>query len=143
MKPDIQKLRRNRKLRKMLRSHGVKLAYLFGSQLTPNTTAESDIDIAVHLDSSIDPDKYTDKRIELSTELGRFFKMDADVNVLQEVPLLLRFVATSEGRYIYEEKKEAHVNYEVKVMTDYFDFLPTLNYLNKEYVKKSLQQNRS
>ena len=141
MNLNVQKLRSSRKLKSIFRNHAVELAYLFGSQLTRYANSKSDVDIAIKLSSSVPKESYVNKRIELGTELARFFHKETDVNLLQEVPLLLRFVATSEGRYLYESKKDAHVQYEVDIMTKYFDFLPTLTYFNKEYVKRSLQQN--
>ena len=135
-KLDIPKLRRSSKLRKIFKDFEVKLAYVYGSQLKPKYVhKESDIDIGILFKKTVPESEYFDRRLRIMDPLSKFFKIEADAVVLQQVPLLLRYVATCEGRYLYEEKKSDHVDYDVKIMREFADFLPFLEALNKEYVE--------
>jgi uncharacterized protein len=109
--------------------------YVYGSQLNGYAREDSDIDIGVLFDEAVKKEDFFKKRIELIKQLSSYCKRQADVAVLNQVPLLLRYTITSEGQYLYESSESEHIFYQLKVMNEYLDFKPFLDAYYKKHVE--------
>jgi hypothetical protein len=100
----------------------VVFAYLFGSVACDNNHSKSDIDIAVFLKGK--GDRF-DKRLELMADLGRKFKKDVDVIILNDAKsVFLKYVIINEGYLVFEENKEKRIDFEIKTVREYSDYVP-------------------
>jgi predicted nucleotidyltransferase len=100
--------------------------YLFGSAAKGKATPKSDIDLALILKGR--------KKSELDYHLGiaRLLRnKTADVKVLNGAPLFFQHKVFREGKLIYCSDTRSRVEYEVRIMNEYFDFKPFLDYYNK------------
>lgn len=130
---------------KVFRSYGVRFAYVFGSQVTGHANRDSDVDIAVMLPqkshtSKRESSKRFDIRLKLIPDLSRVLKKEVDVVILNDVKsLFFKYIITKEGQLIYTASEEERVNFEYKIMNDYFDFAPFLEAYNRAYVERDIQ----
>jgi predicted nucleotidyltransferase len=90
---------------------GIRFAYLFGSRASGTATQQSDADVATALDVA-----------------------HADVVPLNRATLELCGRIVQEGRLIYSVDEPARVAFEVRTLSEYFDFLPTLRQLERSYL---------
>ncbi len=89
-------------LESLFRQHPVQLAYLFGSQVTGCTHAESDVDVAVLLAASLTADERFTARLTLIGALAHLFGTDqVDVVVLNEASPLLAYEVLHNGVLLY------------------------------------------
>ena len=73
-------------IREVIARHPVDLAVLFGSQTRGQSSVESDIDIAVAFDDSVDPDDRISARIDLIVDLSaRLGTDDIDIADLASI----------------------------------------------------------
>lgn len=99
--------------------HPVVAAYVFGSQVSGETTPLSDVDIAVVLDPAVDsPGRL--QAILISDLMAALHRSDVDVVILNNVPPLLKERAIS-GRLVYCRDDMARVRFEVAARREYFD----------------------
>ena len=97
----------------------VELAYLFGSHAHDRARAESDIDVAVQLDSAATPRETLAK---LFDHLGRVAPSDRlDVVILNHAPSLLRHRVLSSGRLLFERTPVSRVCFATRTIRDYQD----------------------
>jgi predicted nucleotidyltransferase len=103
----------------------VLLAYLFGSQTTGRTHAESDIDVAVLLNASLTAEERFAERLTLIGALSRLLSTDnVDVVILNEAPPLLAFEALRNGVLLYCSNENARVEFQVCTLRTYEDTAP-------------------
>ncbi len=111
------------KIEPVLQSHPeIKLAYLFGSQVTGNIGRTSDYDFAFYLDEQ-DTKKIYDLKFSLMDEISRALKTDAiDIVILNttESPEL-KYNIIREGTLIFSEEPY-QLLIEPKILNEYFDF---------------------
>ncbi len=108
----------------------IKLAYLFGSQVTGETGPLSDFDFAVFLDED-DPQKILAIQGHLFDELGRRFKtnkLDVVILNLLEGPEM-KYRIISQGVLIYEQEP-FRLLVEPRILNEYFDFYALLKRYN-------------
>lgn len=105
-------------LQKIFEAFSVKTAYLFGSQVTGKTHAESDVDIAVRFRKKIT----LKKRLELDMALTKFFKKSADVIDLDAADLRLQFRIYKARSLLYSENRKEEVITQAKAMNMYHDY---------------------
>lgn len=100
----------------------VVFAYLFGSVAYDKHHSKSDIDVAVFLKGR--GDRF-EKRLELIVDLEKKFKKDADVIVLNDAKsVFLKYVIINEGCLVFEKDKEKRIDFEIKTVREYSDYLP-------------------
>jgi predicted nucleotidyltransferase len=100
----------------------VRFAYLFGSRATGVHRPTSDADIAIM------PGRPLDLLAEaaLADRLAQALDVPAvDLLDLARASLRMRGRAITEGRLLYSVDEPARVEFEVRVRSEYFDFLPT------------------
>lgn len=105
------------------------VVYLFGSQVSGKTHAQSDYDVAVYFDEK-DVIKRHNTLFELSGEISRVFQSDdIDISSLNDLQNpLLKYNIIAKGKVIFE-REPYRVIIEPRILNDYFDFL----YLLKKY----------
>jgi len=104
----------------------VVVVYLFGSYADGKQHKKSDIDLAVFLRNG---EKRSDDYI---FDLQRIIKgVEFDIKILNESSTFFQFQVLKKGRKIYCSDEIARIRYEVKVMGEYQDFKPYLDYYNK------------
>jgi predicted nucleotidyltransferase len=111
------------KIKPVLQSHReIKLAYLFGSQVTGNTGGTSDYDFALYIDEQ-DKKKLYDLKFILIDKISRTLQTDrVDIVVLNitDSPEL-KYNIIKEGILIFSEEP-FQVLIEPKILNEYFDF---------------------
>lgn len=118
-----------------MKKFGILAVYLFGSETERTTTTRSDIDIGIVLKK---PKNLEDARPLYNTIYSEFSKIfkptflrDLDIVFLQNAPITLQYNAITHGRIIYEEDPIQRANYEERVVNQYIDFKPVLEYFDK------------
>jgi predicted nucleotidyltransferase len=108
-----------------LKDEPVQLVYLYGSQVTGQTTPLSDVDVALVVGSAIDPLARLKLilRVQL-TVADRCGIEHADVQVIDDAPLVFRVRVVSEGIPVYSRDERERVAFEVQTRMRYFDYLP-------------------
>ena len=105
----------------LLRSHGVRAAYLYGSVLQSTASRLSDLDIAVLLPP--DPQGWTGRYGELHGDLCQLFEADnIDLVTLDQAPLSLQARVVLAGVRFLGEKDAA--GWEERVLARYADLAP-------------------
>lgn len=73
-------------------------------------------------------------------QFERFFKLKIDLVVLNELgAVFFKYVISSEGRLVFCSSEDAYLDFECRVMGEYFDFKDFLDLQNKNYVKGGVQ----
>lgn len=101
--------------------------YLFGSYANGMQTTLSDVDLAVLLDKAVGPEQYLAARLRLMGELSVILGTDMlELVVLNEVPPNLAYRVIRDGELIYMRDEAAGqlIDFKVRTMDRYFDFLP-------------------
>jgi predicted nucleotidyltransferase len=115
-------------------SHGVVLAYLYGSQARGDAGPLSDVDVAVLFGSDVPESERFNQVLRLIGALGSVFRRD-DVYVvdLAESSPLLRHRVYYDGRLLYCADDAVRVRFETTALRDYVDTEP-LRKIKRKYV---------
>lgn len=112
-------------LEHIFRQRPVQLAYLFGSQATGQTHADSDVDIAVLLNDGLTGDERFAERLSLIGALSQVFRTDhVDVVILNEASPLLAYEALRYGVLLYCVEEDARIEFQVRTLRVYEDTAP-------------------
>lgn len=115
--------------------HQVEAAYLFGSYAAGTADKESDVDIAVLLAAELDAEARFARRLDLIAALERSLNRRADVLILNEIPsIALKFDIVAHGMLLFAQDDFRRAEYESRIMSEYFDFKPTIDQYNEAYV---------
>ena len=112
---------------------------MFGSVATGRARPDSDIDIAVLLDSKVQPSQFLEYRLELMADLGSALQR-FNVDVVVATPLLAHRVL-SQGRLVFERSASARVRFQVQTASRYLDLIPMFE-THIRYLKKSVREGR-
>ncbi|HUX77734.1 MAG TPA: nucleotidyltransferase domain-containing protein [Anaerolineae bacterium] len=115
-------------------SHGVVLAYLYGSQARGDAGPLSDVDVAVLFGPDVPESERFNRVLHLIGALGSVFHRD-DVYVvdLAESSPLLRHRVYYDGRLLYCADDGVRVRFETTALRDYVDTEP-LRKIKRKYV---------
>jgi predicted nucleotidyltransferase len=118
---------------------GAELVYLFGSQVRGRLWAESDVDVAVVLGSSLPKERYGKIRVQLIGELAAVFESnDVDIIILNEAPPLLTYEGIIRGgRLLFEQDRLTRIRFEVRAFQEYVDTAP-LREIQNRYLKEAI-----
>ncbi|MGH9230273.1 MAG: type VII toxin-antitoxin system MntA family adenylyltransferase antitoxin [Acidimicrobiales bacterium] len=117
----------------VLADAGVRVAYLFGSRASDRHRPDSDADIAVLGAASLD----LMARERLATRLREALSVpEVDLVVLDEAPLELRGRVVQQGIVLYEADPAQRVAYQVQTLSEYLDYLPTLEKHTRRYLRQ-------
>jgi len=103
-------------------SHGVRLAYLFGSSATGCVRPQSDADVAILLGAPYDPSDLGGVLGELEALMGNALNRPAHVLPLNGASALLRFEAIRHGRLLFAADEAERIHFEVGVLKEYEEF---------------------
>jgi predicted nucleotidyltransferase len=115
----------------ILADAGIRFAYLFGSRVSGASRANSDADVAVMPALRLGLLERERLAARLTTALG---VPDVDVVSLDRASLELRGRIVQEGELIYSADEPGRVGFEVRTRSEYLDFLPTLERLQRSYL---------
>jgi hypothetical protein len=116
-------------------------AYIFGSVATGRTRPNSDVDIAVLLDSPFAKQRPLAYRTDLIVEAGAaLHTFEVDVLVLNDAPPALAHNVITKGKLVYERSRSARIAFQVRNLNEYLDLEPIhkarLHALKRRYVKE-------
>ena len=114
----------------------ISAAYLFGSFATGRQRPDSDVDIAVLFIQGIDEYERFDQRLQLACELESIVNRQVDVIDLLAAPLLLRYEVRRTGQLLFEKFHDDRIEYEVRTLREYFDFLPRLEFIHHAAIER-------
>lgn len=113
---------------------GILAVYLFGSEAERTTTVRSDIDIGIVFKYKKNLGDTRPLYNALYSEFSKIFKptflRQLDIVFLQNAPITLQFNAITSGKILYEEDPVKRADYEERVMNQYMDFKPLLEYFD-------------
>lgn len=100
-------------------------AYLFGSQARGRAAGLSDVDVAVLLDVSIDPEERLSLQLELIAAAARALRSSRlDLVILDDAPVLLRHRVLRDGERLLERDRARLVRFETETILEYLDTKP-------------------
>ena len=139
MSEEFKSILPKKDLKKVFSGSPVAFAYLFGSQVARTVAKESDVDIAIFFDRAVPKSERFEYRLKLMGTLSRLFKKEAEVVVLNDISsLFFKYAIIREGRLLYEKSEAARVEFERKLLGEFFDFQPFLDAYNRHYVQTRL-----
>jgi predicted nucleotidyltransferase len=103
-------------------------AYIFGSYAQGKIRSDSDIDIAIYLENSIDMETY----FEIKISLMEACKREIDLVILNDATPLLKYEIYRNNILLFTRDKTEETNYKVKVLFEYNDIN---RYLDLSYNK--------
>lgn len=116
----------DKKTELVFKKYGVRIIYLFGSQVKGRKTPLSDIDIGIVFeDISIknkDPAKIFTELYEAIKVYLKIQDQKLDLVYLQEAPFSLQMDVIQNGKVLYSESEEFRTDYEEYVMRHYMDW---------------------
>lgn len=135
----VKSVLRTNLLKKIFAGSPVDFVYLFGSYATSNATKKSDVDIAIFFDSTVSKTERFERRLELTEAISRLLKKKVEVVGLNDVSsIFLKYVIIKEGFLLYEKSEADRVDFERKLLGEFFDFQPFLDTYRHQYVQTSL-----
>lgn len=128
-------------LKKALKKHKVRVAYLFGSQAEGGTSALSDVDIGIVFRDirakNKDPSgTFTELFEAFRHALSIPAKQRLDLIYLQEAPFRLQMNAIKHGKVLYQESEEIRTDYEDYATRQYLDW----KYADDLYLKEVAEE---
>lgn len=120
----------------------VALVYLFGSKALKVETPLSDTDIGiVFFDRRIlkDPKESRDgynQLYDLFASIYPDLERAIDLIFLQQAPIALQYDVVTNGKVIYEASSKFRANYEERVINEFLDFKPILNYFDSVLLER-------
>ena len=124
---------------KIFSNHPVLFAYLYGSFATGCVHPFSDIDIAVYT-ARASPAKSLELELMLSLKFDEKLncKSKSEVRIINNLPLVIKGQILSDGFLIFSANEVERVDFETRVRSAYFDFLPVIQNYQKVYLDKAL-----
>jgi predicted nucleotidyltransferase len=112
----------------ILAGAGIRFAYLFGSRALGAAHPDSDADIAVMPSREIGLLAQGGLVVDLAVALG---VSEVDLVMVDHASLELRGRIVREGRVLYSADEPARVAFEVRTLSEYLDWVPTLRILER------------
>lgn len=94
---------------------GIELAYLFGSEARGESTAASDVDIAILTKEVLS----LDQRLEVMSGLSALLNREIDLVQLHEATDVFRAQVIRDGKLIYASDPNTKAEFEVRSIVDY------------------------
>ena len=123
----------------IFKNHPVEFAYLYGSIATGYVHPFSDIDIAIYTHGVSQA-----KSLKLELLLSLVIDEKLDVNMKSEVrtmnnlPLIVNGQIVSSGILIYSTNEVERVDFETRIRSANFDFLPVIQNYQRIYLENAL-----
>ena len=115
--------------------------YVFGSAATGRARPDSDIDIAVLVNTESIPADLLDYRLRLMADLRHVLeRSDVEVVVLNQAPPALAYNVVFKGRLIYEQSRSARIRFQLRTFNSFWDTQPMrdlhLTFLKRRYLNR-------
>jgi uncharacterized protein len=111
----------------------VRLAYLFGSQVSGNTGPMSDIDLGLLFFVDVDIQQVSS---EIAHRLSKILcRMSVDIVSLNAAPVELAYTVIAQGVCIYRVNEVERVEFEARVLGKYGDYLPVLRAMRQDILE--------
>lgn len=133
-------------LKNSLKYFGNKITalYLFGSCHTGRAGVLSDIDIAVLFDEALNDIEIEDLENNLYIILTKILETDEiDFIVLNKAPLSIQYGVLKDKEILYYTNKSKAVDFQCRVISEYLDFKPTRDEINKTFLKFMVEGGRN
>ena len=119
----------------------VLFAYLYGSYATGLSHPFSDLDIGIYVEG-------LDIKASLELELSLALRIDEDlghtvqteVRILNHLPLAVKGSILTDVELIYSRDEDKRIQFETRVRTAYFDFLPVIRQYRKSYRERAVER---
>lgn len=109
-------------------------AYLFGSQAKGKSGRMSDVDIAALLKEPHPMGKDLIHAMDyLAFRIEEVLKKEVDIVELNMQGLIFQHNVLRTGRVIYDADPDFRIRFEMRVISNFCDFEPTLRFMNKYY----------
>ena len=107
-----------------------RVGYAFGSFLQGDFC---DVDVAVLITGEPAPYQAMRfaRRIEWELEQAFCYRFEADVKILNTVPISLQYVVIKNGRLVFFRNRERRIRYEAGVLSLYLDYAETLDWFDR------------
>lgn len=116
----------------------VRFVYVYGSVARGQTWAESDLDLGVWLADGLSPHEQFHRNLDMASEIEQLLGqvIEVDVRRLNDAPIEFLWEVYYHGRCVFAHAEQERVNFEVRVMREYFDFKPVLDAYYRELFKR-------
>ena len=123
----------------IFKNHPVLFGYLFGSFATGCVHPFSDIDIAIYT-GRVSAAKSLELELLLSLKFDEKLdcKAKSEVRIINNLPLVFKGQIISDGFLIFSANDIERVDFETRVRSAYFDFLPVIQNYQRVYLEKAL-----
>jgi predicted nucleotidyltransferase len=116
----------------LLRHNNIIFAYIFGSYAQNKARADSDVDIAIYLDTAMDVETY----LEIKVRLAEVCKREVDLIILNEATPFLRYEVYRNNILLFSRDKACETQYIVKTLFEYSDMKKYLNLCYNETIRR-------
>lgn len=119
----------------IFKSSPVLFAYIYGSVAEGMAHQCSDLDIGVYASGELHPRESLDLELSLSLDIDEAIdhSVESEVRVINPLPLVIKGKIITDGILIYCVDDDLRVNFETRVRSEYFDFLPVLHHYQHMY----------
>jgi predicted nucleotidyltransferase len=116
----------------LLKHNNIIFAYIFGSYVQDKARADSDVDIAIYLDTAMDVETY----LEIKVRLAEVCKREVDLIILNEATPFLRYEVYRNNILLFSRDKACETQYIVKTLFEYSDMKKYLNLCYNETIRR-------
>ena len=115
----------------------VLFAYLYGSYAVDQAHPFSDLDIGVYV-PQLTQRETLNLEMTLALAIDKKLKQGpaSDVRIINSLPLAVVGKVITEGILIYCRDDEARIDYETRIRSAYFDFLPFIQHYQRTYLEQ-------
>lgn len=128
----VQRLREA--AREAFEGEPVVFAYLFGSRAHGRPRPDSDTDVAVLLDYTLDPDQRFAFTLRAFRPLEQAARTPIDLVVLNDAPLALQGRIVHDRVVLYSRDESLRVRYESLTLRKFWDFTPRVEAMARAYL---------
>ncbi len=117
-------------------------AYLFGSQVSGKMGSLSDVDIAILLKEDAPKDRQLIHEEDyLAYKIAKALGVkEVDLIDFNSQGLIFKHNVLRTGKLIYDVDPRFRINFEVRVITEFCDFEPTLRFIERFHLKGRLRR---
>jgi predicted nucleotidyltransferase len=111
----------------------VRLAYLFGSQVTGNTGPMSDVDLGILFSENVEIQQVSS---EIAHRISKVLLGETvEIVSLNKAPVEMSYAVIAQGVCIYRVSEAERVEFEARVLGKYGDYLPVLRAMRQDILE--------
>ncbi len=125
------------KVNQIFQNHSeIIIAYLFGSYAQGYQTKFSDIDLGIVLEEDFKEPSLYFAQLSYKIEKAFNWRVNVEVRILNKCSPRFLFQVIKYGKIIYCKNSNFKDEFELKVITQYIDIKPLLNYFDNLFLRK-------